>query len=382
MANAYSAPNFDIDTNIDEAGLATLKGSPVATTDLIYVYGGAKVTLGVAGNFACLDIYLGDNSAGTAVTKTGYCDILNKAGFTVTLHTATINGGLSGEGSTSKYTIIGTTGNNVTIKSNTTYKASDLNVRGCANEYQYVTFLQMVAVTIGSANAIVNNVTVNCNAGASNGGFYFYNSVMPAVFTGNTVSNISTSGLLLLESDALTDAQVESLTKEIAVIGTSAINCSYKFFRKNGTKYITFRRNDAPYGVAPTWTTTTGIQTLADNAATVSGSLTATWGAATSARGENVRYNVYIRPSAAPDSFGLASVYFYGSTKNTSAIIASAADGSALVYGTTYHVIVRAADNENEDTNTTALTAIPTNILSAVDINQRNLFALIASEQN
>jgi hypothetical protein len=374
MANAYSAPNFNIDTDIDEAGLATLKGSAVATTDVIFVYNGAKVTLGIAGNFACDGMYLGDNSAGTAVTKTGYCDILNKGGFTVTFHSATLHNGLSGEGSTSKYIITGAAGNRVILKGNTAAKSSDSNVQLCANEYQHVEFQQFAGLYLNNAATVVNDVLMNGLNSGSGSGFAVY--TMPGTYTSNATSNIGAAGFPIYEGARLSNADLTEISRQTSHTGATAVVKTFGLMRVIGTEHIQIKRNAASFLDAPAWTTTTGIQSLADNVVSASGSLVASWGAATSARGEQVRYHVYIRNGSAPDSFGMSSVYFWGAVTGTSAIIASEADGTALIYGDTYHVIVHCADVENEDTNTTVLTAIPTNLLDTVNsklstVNQR-----------
>jgi len=83
VANSYSAPNFNIDTSTDVAGLTILKGSAPALTDLIYVYNGATLT--VEGALSILKIILGTTSSGAYGTASGRWGILTvNVGQTIT----------------------------------------------------------------------------------------------------------------------------------------------------------------------------------------------------------------------------------------------------------------------------------------------------------
>ena len=64
MANSYSAPDFDIDTDATITELETLKGSALALTDKIWIVAGATVTADKS--FSCLQIILGTTSGGAA----------------------------------------------------------------------------------------------------------------------------------------------------------------------------------------------------------------------------------------------------------------------------------------------------------------------------
>jgi hypothetical protein len=62
--NSYSAPNFNLDTSTNVAGLTALKGSAPALADKIYIYNGATLTVESA--LAILLISLGETSSGAA----------------------------------------------------------------------------------------------------------------------------------------------------------------------------------------------------------------------------------------------------------------------------------------------------------------------------
>ena len=82
MANAYSAPNFNIDTSTNVAGLTSLKGSPCASTDKIYVYNGATLTVDAA--LAVYIIVIGNTSSGAASAGQKYGIVTWNAGITIT----------------------------------------------------------------------------------------------------------------------------------------------------------------------------------------------------------------------------------------------------------------------------------------------------------
>jgi hypothetical protein len=114
-----------------------------------------------------------------------------------------------------------------------------------------------------------------------------------------------------------------------------------------------FQTGIISFDIAPTWTTTTGIQTLTADA---NGTLAAAWGSAADTHGGTIKYRIYIRAGSAPDAFGIASAYYLGETVDTSFIIAQDAAGSALAGGTAYYVIVRAVTAlSTEDANTAVL---------------------------
>ena len=95
MANAYGAPDFDIDTDIDHAGLVALKGGALALTDNIYIVNDATVDLDVS--CSLLKIYLGETSAGDpgAGDRVGHVQCLT-AGVTITFAgaAAEVNSGI------------------------------------------------------------------------------------------------------------------------------------------------------------------------------------------------------------------------------------------------------------------------------------------------
>ena len=83
MANAYVNPDFDIDTDIDVAGLTALKGGAPALTDNIWIVNGATVDLNA--NVSLLQIFLGETSGGAAGAgqRYGHVQCLT-AGVTIT----------------------------------------------------------------------------------------------------------------------------------------------------------------------------------------------------------------------------------------------------------------------------------------------------------
>ncbi len=136
----------------------------------------------------------------------------------------------------------------------------------------------------------------------------------------------------------------------------------------------------APDVTPPVWDSTTGIQSLTDNTDL---SLSAEWNSATDAGGGTEVYRIYIRAGAAPDSFGLSSPYFLCETPLLKHRIASTPNGVALVAGTTYHVIVRAADDAgNEETNSTSLSETATLPSGTITINYPVSVAITKNEIN
>jgi len=118
MANTYAAPNFNIDTSTNVAGLTALKGGAPASTDYIYVYNGATLTVESA--LAIFLISLGETSAGAAADGQRRGNLTVDAGVTVTFTgsaTATLSGiksnpasapGTAGESKSNTLTINGT----------------------------------------------------------------------------------------------------------------------------------------------------------------------------------------------------------------------------------------------------------------------------------
>jgi len=82
MANTYAAPNFNIDTSTNIAGLIALKGGAPALTDNVYIYNGALLTVEQA--LAINLISLGETSGGAAGAGNRYGHLTVNAGVTVT----------------------------------------------------------------------------------------------------------------------------------------------------------------------------------------------------------------------------------------------------------------------------------------------------------
>lgn len=369
MANSYNAPNkyFDIvSANVDVDGLAVLKGSDPASDDTIYVAEGYTVTI----NRACsiLEIYQGDNYAGNAVVKTGHLVI--SASVTLTIYHATAGRGMYGEGSTSTITL----NQNSEIKGNTNFKVGNFNAPTIKITSAGGKFTNLHAIYAGTNHNIQNSIFTNCETGIK---FYGTSVTMPESLNGTEFTGCGISINDSVSGASNTDWLAFFSTNEIKLTGAST-GSSYLVIRFGTTsgisRYMNCRFNAASIKAAPTWNTTTGIQTLAVND---NRTLTASWNAASHATGDTAGYRIYIRAGAAPDSFGVSSPYFLCETADTSFVIAAGADGIALADGAAYYVVVRAATAlSNEDANTTSLSA--TTAKSAIDRIDKTTQVLLA----
>jgi len=81
-SNSYSAPNFNLDTDTNIAGLVALKGSALANTDKAYAYNGSRLTCEQSYTFT--QVTLGQTSAGAAGAGNRYGKITINAGTTGT----------------------------------------------------------------------------------------------------------------------------------------------------------------------------------------------------------------------------------------------------------------------------------------------------------
>ncbi len=350
MANSYNAVSkyFDIDTGtVTVADLTTLKGSAPASDDSIYISEGATVT--IDSSISILKTYQGDNYAGTASTKTGH--LIVGAGATLTIFDTTANGGLRGEGTTSTMTCNGTSGSHAAIIGNTASKVSNNDIPSCLITATYTDFTKIYAFYAGAAHSWTNCTFTRCDYPIFFGTGY---NTMPAAIAGcgfigclyaindnTSISNTAMDwGTFLTTNGMYFTGNAFGMSK---VLLNFASLTRYNYFRTNANSMI----------AAPTWTTTTGIQTLTANDNLT---LSATWGAATDGAGDTVAYRIYIRAGSAPDTFGKTSAYYLEETTALTFKIACTPNGAALVEGTTYHVIVRAVDGlMNEDSNTTSL---------------------------
>ena len=171
------------------------------------------------------------------------------------------------------------------------------------------------------------------------------------------------------EKDGTTDLDS---TKTYYVIVRALDTAGNETSNTNSSSAAPNARNPVSDATPPVWDTTTGIQSLVAGTGEFSGSLLAGWGSATDAGGGTVRYDVYLRAAAAPDSFGLSSPYFLRAVDGTSERIWQDANGASLSTSAAYYVVVRASDGTNEDTNTTTLSAtsaarnIPKEIVKAI----------------
>lgn len=244
MANSYNAGSkyFDIDSDVDEAGLATLKGSAPDSNDSVFVFNSATVTLAGANNLSLKKIYAGDNYAGTAGTKTGHCTI-DKPGYTVTLHDTATNSGLDGEGSTSRYTIKGTLANPVTIKSNTANACGDGNVKSCPCDYQHVVFDSFFALYSSSIQRFYENVIMKNSTSTYT--WIFYGE--PGKFVDCGVEDAGAGTRRIHIINPVTEKGFNYLLANFKVInnGAAAASRLWYFDEPNGTTYYRAHRSSS-----------------------------------------------------------------------------------------------------------------------------------------
>lgn len=246
MANVYNAANkyFDIDTDCAEAALTTLKGSGPDSNDSIYIFNSATVTLGAAGNFGVKKIYLGDNYAGTAATKTGFCTVTSaKSGYALTLYDSTVNGGLDGEGTTSKYTIIGAAGNPVTVKSNVSNTCSDANVKTAPCEYRHVTFENFLSLGCQNNQRLYEDVLIK--GASSTYAWIFYTE--PGKFEGCGVQDAGSGTRRVHVNSAISDVSFNYVMGNFKVVNTGAAvgGRQWAIDEPAGTSYFRFHRSAA-----------------------------------------------------------------------------------------------------------------------------------------
>jgi hypothetical protein len=185
----YLAPNFDIDTSTNVAGLTALKGGAPALTDLIYIYNAALVT--IEANMSILLISQGETSAGAAPAGQKRGDLQINAGVTVTFAGAAVatNSGIkmnpagaAAESLNCLLNIFGVAPNMVTL-TNSVGAVNAANKWTIQNEYgtpyiewtnllyayQYVISLNCRSTRMNGAFAYIQNCTFNGMAGAVQG---------------------------------------------------------------------------------------------------------------------------------------------------------------------------------------------------------------------
>lgn len=358
--NNYNAPGkyFDIDTGtVTVADLTALKSGAPASDDTLYISEGA--TVNVDANMSILKVYLGDNAAGTASTKTGHLIITaSAASVTLTIYDTTANGGWRGEGSTSTTTLTGVSNSiRAIMAANTAAKVFNYDIPTCLISSSWGQFTNLYAINQNNAN---NSFTNTVFGGIAYGLNFAAGYVLPASLDGSSFVGCT---IALRDNTTTTPLGWQKFlsSNEILITGNASGVSAISF--NHGTssgisRYVYFREDAASIQSAPAWNTTTGIQNLSANQ---SGMLLASWNPATHATGDSVKYRVYIRAGSAPDTFGIASTYFLFETVQTDILICSTPNGNELVNGTTYYIIVRACtDLSDEDTNTTSLSAIAT----------------------
>jgi len=250
MANTWGADIFNIDTDVDEAGLVALKGGALASTDNVYIFDSARVIFDTDSSIALNKIYLGDNSAGTAGTKIGYCTI-TKAGRTITLHQAVNYKGLEGEG-VSHYTITGSSGSPVTIKSNTANVCGDYDLRSQTCDYDYVVFEQFIIVACNNVTRKYNNVIADaCTSVYS---WLFYTLPDTTQFTHNGVKDLGATTRRIHINGALDVSGMNKLMENYSVERTAAGAGSIPWYidELQGTQYLKLQRRSYSWDAVDT----------------------------------------------------------------------------------------------------------------------------------
>lgn len=356
MANTYNAPYFDVDTSTDVAGLTTLKGGVPSSTDILHVHNTA--ILDVDEDMSILWTYLGDNQTGDASVKEGH--IIVRTNVTLTYYHTTNDGGLYGEGLTSTYILDGTDANNrATIAGNVQKPGIYFMLQPtCIFNFGHVYNFRSA---IGSVN--FSSTFIDCLIENALYGFRFAGGVsrsfLPASMLRTKFKNCSSSiidfSVTGMGSALETYFTEQDIICEGGIAQESNFNMGYGSSGGAKSKHIYYFEYDNSIVIAPSWSSTTGLQALVANSCL---GLAASWNGATDDNSLDVFYRIYIKEAADPNTFGKDSVYFLAETADTSFIIAADATGSVLVEGTTYYVIVKAATKySEEDSNTTALTA-------------------------
>lgn len=354
MANSYNAGGkyFDINSaDADVDGLNALKGADPASNDTVYISEGYRVTINR--NCSLEKVYLGDNKAGDAATKTGHLTISASASnTTLTLFDTASHGGLTGEGTTSTITMTGVSDAiRAILTCNTVDKVTNYNIRTCKITSSWGKFSGLYAIYSGAANNCQNTIWDDC-----------YNALIFEAAYGikpESLDGCVFQGCVGSIYDVTTTLPIDwgmfFATNEVKFIGNTD-GSSQNQFRYGSTaasskpRFMYHRENAVSITTAPAWNTTTGIQSLTANK---NATLTALWNTAAHGTGDTVGYRIYIRNGAAPDSFGISSAYFLAETTDASFVIACDAGGNSLAAGDTYYVVVRAATAlSDEDSNT------------------------------
>ena len=356
MANAYSAPDFTIDTACTHADLVALKGGAIAATDIITRTAEVDIT------FTDVDVELLKfvfNAAGSFnFIVTGAAD------KTLTLHdTSTSTRGWTGSNSNAsvKFDSRGSAGGRWVLKSNSNRVCGlfESVPSRWKKEFYGGTCDSLLTVRAGALYAAdqytdIDDVEMlNCAAGL------YFDGTAEALRTANNIHfngcGVSLQAPNTLTLDILDKFKAASLKMTYAATGSNEIRIMATNSGGHSPLWFGLRFNDADFAPAPTWTSDAGIAALADNGCQ---GLDITINAATHATGDTVRYAIYIRASSAPDSFGKTGSYYWGESSGRNVSIDTDASGSALVSGTTYYVIVKASTElSDETTNVNSLYA-------------------------
>jgi len=358
MANTYGVVGtgvFEIDTSADVADLTALKGSPPASTDILYSFDSACVDINE--DMDILWTHIGDNQAGDRPTKEGFIDV--QADVALTYHHTVNNGGLYGVGLTSRFRLLGTSADHrAKIVGNTVKPGLYYMIQPYVEStWGHIYNFRAGIVSINSNSTFVDTLVENNSYGFLFAGGasrkYLPASILRTRFVNCVYGwcDLSTFG-----ADLETYLIANDVSFEGGATQESHLNIGFGSGGGAKAKYIYYTEADNSIIAPPSWDSTAGVQALAANDNLT---LSASWNGATHANGDNVFYRIYIRADAAPDSFGEDSEYFLAETTNENFIIASYADGSVLKIGSDVHVIIRAVTKiSGEDDNTTSLNTV------------------------
>ena len=217
MANSYAAPHFSIDTSCNASDLAGIKGSAVATTDDVYVFNGATLTINQ--NISIAYFFINDNPALSAAIKIGYVECMT-GDLTITLNSASNHYGLSGNNSANgHYKLVGTPSHLVNVVGVGTGN-DDYNARASANTYQYVNFTGMQYICCGNAGTVIEHCVQT-----SPRLYAYYVTAVPASFLSNSIVTPPANFIYFcgLTGSALAIADIQNMLNNLSISSANSV---------------------------------------------------------------------------------------------------------------------------------------------------------------
>lgn len=229
MANSYSAPNFNIDTSTNVAGLTGLKGSAPALTDHIYIYNGATLT--VESSLSILKIWLGQTSGGAAGAGNRYGLLTQNAGVKITFagNTTPANSGIQSNPTSadtsskgSKWTVNGTSGSHAIT-------TNDGEARDTNKRYRFQFYYGIVDIDYLDINWHYDQL--------------FYQLALDATKTDATTQKVNhvtvtenwDSGYQIISVYAPSAWDVNLEARFLTLVGTSATSAPFSCYCNNNT---------------------------------------------------------------------------------------------------------------------------------------------------